>query len=80
MQICLPTNYRALLCIERTKLKKPFDKLSIQVKLFMVDSHLGETGVHVIVITALEQERETELDLVLTQHLLVMGGKHKLKK
>ena len=42
----------------------------------MVDSHLGETGVRVIVITALEQERETELDLVLTQHLHGMGGKH----
>ena len=41
----------------------------------MVDSHLGETGVRVIVITVLEQERETELDLVLIQHLLVMGGK-----
>ena len=54
--------------------------LSTQVKLCMVDSHLGETGVHVIVITVLEQERETELDLVLTQHLLVMGGKHKLNK
>ena len=40
----------------------------------MVDSLLGETGVRVIVITVLEQERETELDLVLTQHLLVMGG------
>ena len=42
----------------------------------MVDSHLGETGVRVIVITVLEQERETELDLVPTQHLLVMGGEH----
>ena len=42
----------------------------------MVDSHLGETGVRVIVITVLEQERETELDLVPTQHLLVMGGEN----
>ena len=47
---------------------------SSQVKLCMVDSHLGETGVHVIVITVLEQERETELDPVLIQHLLVLGG------
>ena len=48
--------------------------LSTQAKLCMVDSHLGETGVRVIVITVLEQERETELDLVLTQYPLVLGG------
>ena len=42
----------------------------------MVDSHLGETGVRVIVITVLEQERETELDHVPTQHLLVMEGEN----
>ena len=42
----------------------------------MVDSQLGETGVRVIVITVLEQERETELDLVQTQHLLVMEGEN----
>ena len=42
----------------------------------MVGSQLGETGVRVIVITVLEQEQETELDLVPTQHLLVMGGEN----
>ena len=35
----------------------------------------GEIGARVIVITALEQEHGTELDLVLTQHHLVMEGK-----
>ena len=42
----------------------------------MVDSLLGETGVRVIVIIVLEQERETELDLVITQHLLAMEGEN----
>ena len=46
----------------------------------MVDSHLGETGVRVIVITVLEQERETELDLAPTQHLLVMEGDNSFHK
>ena len=50
--------------------------VSSQVKQCMVDSHLGETGVRVIVITVLEQERETELDHVLAQHLHVMEGEH----
>ena len=36
---------------------------------------IGEIGAGVIVITALEQEHGTELDLVLTQHLLVLEGK-----
>ena len=36
---------------------------------------IGEIGVHVIVITVLEQEHGTELDLVPTQNLLVMGSK-----
>ena len=35
---------------------------------------IGETGVHVSVITALEQEHGTELDLVPTLLLSVMGG------
>ena len=36
---------------------------------------IGEIGARVIVITVLEQEHGTELDLVPTQHLLVMGSK-----
>ena len=35
---------------------------------------IGETGPHVIVITALEQELGTELDHVPTHHLLAMEG------
>ena len=35
---------------------------------------IGEIGVHVIVITVLEQEHGTELDLVPTQHLHVLAG------
>ena len=35
---------------------------------------IGETGVHVSVITALEQELGTELDLVPTLLPLVMAG------
>ena len=35
---------------------------------------IGETGVHVIVITALEQELGTELDHVLIQLPSVMEG------
>ena len=35
---------------------------------------IGETGVHVSVITALEQEHGTELDLVPILLLSVMGG------
>ena len=34
----------------------------------------GITGAHVIVITVLEQEHGTELDLVRTQHLHVLAG------
>ena len=36
---------------------------------------IGEIGAHVIVITVLEQEHGTELDLVPTQHHLVMECK-----
>ena len=36
---------------------------------------IGETGAHVIVITALEQELGTEPDLVLTHHHLAMERK-----
>ena len=36
---------------------------------------IGEIGARVIVITALEQEHGTELDLVQTQHRLVMECK-----
>ena len=35
----------------------------------------GEIGARVIVITVMEQEHGTELDLVQTQHLLVMECK-----
>ena len=37
---------------------------------------IGETGAHVIVITALEQELGTEPDLVLTHHHLAMERKY----
>ena len=36
---------------------------------------IGEIGARVIVITVVEQEQGTELDLVQTQHLLVMECK-----
>ena len=36
---------------------------------------IGKIGARVIVITVMEQEHGTELDLVPTQHLLVMEGK-----
>ena len=36
---------------------------------------IGGIGARVIVITVLEQEHGTELDLVPTQHLLVMESK-----
>ena len=36
---------------------------------------IGEIGVHVIVITALEQELGTEQDLVPIHHHLAMEGK-----
>ena len=36
---------------------------------------IGEIGAGVIVITVLEQEHGTELDLAPTQHHLVMEGK-----
>ena len=36
---------------------------------------IGETGVHVIVITVLEQEHGTELDLVPIHHHLAMERK-----
>ena len=36
---------------------------------------IGEIGAGVIVITVLEQEHGTELDLVPTQHHLVLEGK-----
>ena len=36
---------------------------------------IGEIGARVIVITVLEQEHGTELDLVPIQHLLVSEGK-----
>ena len=36
---------------------------------------IGKIGARVIVITVLEQEQETEIDLVPTQHHLVMEGK-----
>ena len=49
--------------------------LSSQVKLYMEVSLLGMIGVLVIVITVLEQEVGPGLDLVPTQHLLVMGSK-----
>ena len=40
----------------------------------MEDGQTGETGVHVSVITALEQEYGTELDLALIQLLIAMEG------
>ena len=39
---------------------------------------LGENGARVIVITVLEEEQGTELDLVPTQHHFVMEGKRSL--
>ena len=41
----------------------------------MEDGQIGETGVHVSVITVLEQEHGTKLDLVLIQLLIAMEGK-----
>ena len=40
----------------------------------------GEIGARVIVITVLEQEHGTEIDLVPTQHHFVMEGKITDKK
>ena len=40
----------------------------------MGDGQIGETGVHVSVITAPEQEPGTELDLVVILLLLVLAG------
>ena len=41
----------------------------------MVIGQIGEIGARVIVITVLEQEHGTELDLAPTQHHIVMEGK-----
>ena len=46
----------------------------MQASLLMEVGQIGETGVHVSVITALEQEPGTELDLVLIQLLSAMEG------
>ena len=51
---------------------------SSQVKLYTEVSQPGVIGVRVSVITVLEQEHGPELDLVPTQHLLVMAGNHVL--
>ena len=47
----------------------------LQVRQSMEVGQIGETGVHVIVITALEQELGTELDLVPAHHHLAMERK-----
>ena len=41
-------------------------------------SQIGEIGVHVSVITVLEQEHGTELEIVQTQFLLATEGIRKL--
>ena len=41
---------------------------------------IGETGVHVSVITALEQEHGTDPDLVPIQLLTVLDSKHAFSK
>ena len=46
-----------------------------QVKPLMEIGRLGENGARVIVITVLEEDQGTELDLVPTQHHFVMEGK-----
>ena len=45
-----------------------------QAKLWTEVGQIGETGVHVNVITALEQEHGTELEIVLTQLRHVLEG------
>ena len=49
--------------------------MNYQVKLWTEIGQIGEIGAGVIVITVLERENGIELDLVPTQHLLVMEGK-----
>ena len=40
----------------------------------MATGQIGVIGIHASVITVLEQEHGTELDLVPTRHLLATGG------
>ena len=48
--------------------------VSYQARLLTEFGRIGETGVHVSVITALEQEHGTELDLVPILLHRVMAG------
>ena len=54
--------------------------MDYKVKQSTEVGQIGETGVHVSVITAMEQEHGTELDLVPTLLHTVMEGKNLLIK